>query len=454
MKLRSISGVFTGSQTPYEYYPLGESHLVPPSEVEANTDETLWEEHESVSVSVSSTQSGVDIIFTCQENGEDGEKYNFRITDLARLQVGITNRKPSDVPITIQRILAKNNFYHNLSPSPNRLHAFDYLCSYDLPVYSSLSDRHPFLRAVGSALTLACIRYAQTAGIDSSIVSDNWPSILDSIDTSGAILDQDSRIRVARALKDSEIIREKATIPARRLAAFLYEKTGRWPEKPPVSLPASPGDRETNTPAVNVFSSRSEGSVYYNGIVMSRYGIESYRFKLISSDNREIAIEWPEKDEAKINQYPPLELIHEIIGRSITITNLHYPTEPKNFVDVLYEIDKLVAKIEKEHPVTTSITKNGQLRYRDLYGMALTLTCMCNNSEKDTDPILDEAVSKSEFPIHGIYEPENLLKYIRTPEDIIQMTEEVADAITLFNQPDIAKQTINNLRWDPETLNT
>jgi hypothetical protein len=454
MDIRNISGTFTGSGTPYEYYPLGESHLAPPSDVDSDDDETLWDDDESIKVNISSTHTGIDIICKHQHEGAGNYNYNFRITDPSRLQIGITNCEPFEVPQTVRRILGKNNFYDCQSPSPNRLHAFDYLCSYDVLVYSSLSDRHPFLRAVGSALTLACVNYAQAAGIEASIASDSWPRILNDIDTSGALLDLDSRIAVARALKDNEEIKEKATIPARRLPAFIFEKTNKWPDNPPVSLPASRTHREPNTPAINVFSSKFEGNVYYNGIVMTRYGMENYRFKLFSSENREVAVEWPEKSESKINQYPPLELVHEITGRSITINNIHYPTESDNFINVLLELDSLVAKLEREHPITTSVGLSKQLEYRDLYGMALTLTRICNNSKADTDSILNQAMSKSEFPIHGIYEPENLLRFIRTPEDIAKITKEIADTIELFDEFDLADQTVKSLRWDPETLET
>jgi len=421
--------------------------------VDPSNDETLWDENELVRLSISDSESGVDIVCTHEDGDTEKGRYRFRITDPSLFQVGIANEEPTEVPTNVRRILGKNKFYDTHSPKPNRLHAYDYLCNYEVPISSSLSDRHPFLKVTGAALNASCIRYAQTAGIEASIVSEEWPSSLDELDTTGILSDSDSRIEVARTLVNNETIAEQATIPAYRPPFFINEITGDWPDEPPVTLSASSDYRKPNTPEVNLFSYTYENDTYYQGTVMSRYGFENYRFKVVSSEDRELSMEWPNRHEPRINQYPPLELVFELVGRSINITNIPYPTGSLEYVDILANIDKIVSDIEEVHPVKSSVVKSAQIDYRDLYGILLTLVRFCQHSDKNPKPILDKAAQKSNFPIIQIANsPNSGVEYFNSPDALAEITEEIADATDEFNDPESAAKSVKSLRWDPENL--
>lgn len=446
---------FTSSQTPFEYYPLGEHHLTHPKDIDPDTDETLWDDDETVDYQLQKSESGVDIICLHQTKNSATERYSFRFSDVSRLGVRYLGADSNQIPENIHRSLAEQSIYDLASPTPKRLHVFDYLCNLAVPITSAIRDRHPFLKLAGSALMLACPNLAIPAALEASTTTEGYPDSVAGPDTEGFMIDHSARYRIASALLEKEQVADRAVIPAKRAPAFMDEITGSWPDEPPVTIPASSQHREPNTPAVRVRSVSFDGEIYFIGIVLTRYGSEQYRFRLTDTDEGKMVIEWQRQDDPRITQYPPLELVYELLGRqTVDITNLPFSFEPDSFIALLEDIDSIVAAIENTFELKSSIVEDRTRQYRDFYSMLITLLRIARSDTPVTEEF-GNAAQRSQFPVQEIAaDPFESSGYFTDPDKITSVTEEMADTLEALDCQTQIDKSLNNLRWDRETLET
>jgi len=428
-----------------EYYPLGEAHLTSPSKYSRMNSSTS-QETSKVELSAHFSQSGADIVSKHHSDENETKKYKFRLVNPSRMEVKPTG-EADQVPLDVRRALSYASFYDVTTPTPNRLHGLDYLCSLHIPLISATDERHPLVRVASTALSSTLKMYSIILGFVISTGEFNPEKIGVKLDVGPIFSDKDVRLQVAEKIVDSCEIDEPTSLPKERNVNLVRWHTEDTSESPPFTVPASRNHRTEECPYLSIFTVKSEGDSYVVASVFTRFSIERMWFR-IQDEQKGIAV-LENTDKFSPDGMPPLEVFYELEMRGISIQNVPTVSDSQPLGETLNSIEAIVKRIENSHSLDNDLVEQYEMNYRDLFTMLYSLNRLIQQQPEQTRNSMDRLIREHELPINRYAEsPAQAEPELSDTATIEKVTELLSDVISDVGGGAEVREVVNNLRWD------